>query len=324
MKQDAGLENPSAFQARHARLIERLFVRACAPRWGLSRERFAEALRRSAERRFRGAAPAHAAIETYLESLHVEDLALACACSEGSQAAWDFFVAEYSPKLRAAARTILHGSGASDEVRADDLADQMYAELFGTEQTADGRRKSLLLYFHGRSKLSTWLHTVLAQRHVDGLRAAKRHVSLDFDADGEPQHPAARRADPPAQDPDRARYLELFDAALAAAIAQLTSRDRLRLAYYYADELTLAQTGRLLGEHEATASRQLERTRRELREQVERALAQRRAAENGSAAAAGLSAAQIELAFEYALEGSALDLSRALARGSPGAERRGS
>ena len=58
----------------------------------------------------------------------------------------------------------------------------------------------------------------------------------------------------------------------------LAPRDRLRLAYYYVEELTLAEIGKLLGEHEATVSRKLERTESDFgpnrrgppREEVER------------------------------------------------------
>lgn len=60
--------------------------------------------------------------------------------------------------------------------------------------------------------------------------------------------------------------------ALERAVAQLAARDRLRLACYYAQDLTLAQTGRMLGEHEATVSRQLARVRRTIRDAVERDL----------------------------------------------------
>jgi hypothetical protein len=56
------------------------------------------------------------------------------------------------------------------------------------------------------------------------------------------------------------------------AIAALAPRDRLRLRYYYSQDLTLAQIGTLLREHEATVSRNLARTRRALREHVEREL----------------------------------------------------
>jgi hypothetical protein len=73
-------------------------------------------------------------------------------------------------------------------------------------------------------------------------------------------------------DPDRAKYLAILQAALTITLDVLDPRDRLRLAYYYADDLTLADVGRLLGEHEATASRNLERTRRDIRRRVETAL----------------------------------------------------
>ena len=55
-------------------------------------------------------------------------------------------------------------------------------------------------------------------------------------------------------------------------MAQLDPRDRLRLGCYYAQQLTLAETGRLLKEHEATTSRQLARTRKDIREAVEQDL----------------------------------------------------
>ena len=64
----------------------------------------------------------------------------------------------------------------------------------------------------------------------------------------------------------------LIRHVLLAAMAMLPDRDRLRLGCYYRQDLTLAQTGRLLGEHEATVSRQLARTRKVIRAEVERRL----------------------------------------------------
>ena len=96
--------------------------------------------------------------------------------------------------------------------------------------------------------------------------------------------------------------MSLLQVALTAALAALPPRDRLRLAYYYVQDLTLAQIGRLLGEHEATASRHLDRTRRNLRNQVERALRSEKR----------LSDAQIRLCYEYAMEEWPFDLTRAL------------
>ena len=70
-------------------------------------------------------------------------------------------------------------------------------------------------------------------------------------------------------------------------------------------ELTLADTGRLLTEHEATVSRQLARTRRAIREEVERQLQE----------PPGLSEAQIAECFEAASEDAGpLDLGQLLGR----------
>jgi hypothetical protein len=59
---------------------------------------------------------------------------------------------------------------------------------------------------------------------------------------------------------------------ITAVVAGLPSRDRFRLRSYYAQDLTLAQVGQLLGEHEATVSRNLARSRRHIRGEVERQL----------------------------------------------------
>jgi len=140
--------------------------------------------------------------------------------------------------------------------------------------------------------------------------------------DGESPRVLAGRLEtlPTNLDPDRARYVRRFDRALADALASLTPRERIILACYYADELTLAEIGRMVHEHESTISRQLERTRRALRESVSQALQRGSPAVDGRAAEAGLDAAQIEMAFEYALEDSPLDLSKALSAPGPAGE----
>ena len=63
--------------------------------------------------------------------------------------------------------------------------------------------------------------------------------------------------------------------SLASAIAELAPKDRLRLSSYYARDMTLAAIGRMLGEHEATVSRHLTRTRREIRAAAEARLHER-------------------------------------------------
>jgi RNA polymerase sigma-70 factor (ECF subfamily) len=195
------------------------------------------------------------------------DLDLAMRCAAGDPSAWDRFVLEYRPVLYRAADALDPHGGARE------IADSLYAELYGIKD-AGGERQSLFRYFHGRSSLVTWLRAVLAQRYVDRVRAGRRLEPLTDDAGDFRDTPDARlrRHETIEPDPERARYVELVRAALARAVGRLQDRDRLRLGCYYVQELTLAETGRILKEHEATVSRQLARTRRTIRDEVEREL----------------------------------------------------
>jgi RNA polymerase sigma factor (sigma-70 family) len=190
-------------------------------------------------------------------SPHASDLELARLCAGGDERAWERFVREYRPVLYRAADA-LDRTGAAREI-----ADSLYGDLYGVR---DGQRErqSLFHYFQGRSSLATWLRAVLAQRYVDRLRVQRKLEPLPA------EESAAGGAEPP--DPDAPRYAALVRAALGQAMARLATRDRLRLACYYVQELTLAQTGRVMKESEATASRQLARTRRTIRDDVERQL----------------------------------------------------
>jgi RNA polymerase sigma-70 factor (ECF subfamily) len=255
-------------------LLDGLFRIAHADRWSISVDQFAATLQISIER----AAPADS--ERYLRGLHLEDLALACACAAGDEVAWDHFIREHRPTLYRAADALDPSGGARE------LADGIYADLYGLKQR-DGDRQSLFRYYHGRSSLKTWLRAVLAQRQVDSLRASRRLEPLPED-----DEPALPMAQANAVDPERTRYRALIQRAVKLAIAQLSDKDRLRLACYYTQELTLAETGKILKEHEATVSRQLAKTRQTLRREVERQLCDRD----------GLDAAQIDACFGYVVE----------------------
>lgn len=279
---------------RDDRLVRRLYERAGAARWGVTLERFRKALAGSAAHRYKDESPPDEG-RAYLEGLETADLALACACIDGHDGAWEHFILELRPQLYRAARTI-----AGDEGR--DLADALYAELFGVADRG-GPPRPLLRHYHGRSRLVTWLRSVLVQRHIDRLRATRRLDPLEDDED------VRLTAGPTADEPDveRPGLLAHAQAALDAAIDALDPRDRLRLRLYYGQDLTLSAIGRLLGEHEATASRKLEKARRTLRTRVECALAER-----------GLPAAAIARAFELAADAPDLQLDRLLARADDG------
>jgi RNA polymerase sigma-70 factor (ECF subfamily) len=282
------------------KLIARLFHVAKGERWRAPIDGFASALAASADRAFAGQTPRPRDVERYLSSLHLEDLALASACSAGDEEAWGHFVLELRPSLYRAADALDPSGGARE------LADSLYADLFGLGQRGGDGQQPLFRYFHGRSSLATWLRAVLAQRHVDRQRTLRRTEPL-------PDEESAAALSVPARsfDPGRRRSLDLLRRALTAAVAALVPRDRLRLACYYAQDLTLAQTGRLLGEHEATASRQLARTRKQLRESVERRLH----------VDAGLSRAEIAECFaDISADAGTLDLDRLLGVAPDGKE----
>jgi RNA polymerase sigma-70 factor, ECF subfamily len=187
---------------------------------------------------------------------HSADLELARLCAAGDEHAWETFVSQFRPVLYRAADALDPTQGARD------IADSLYAELYGINNRG-GERQSLFRYYQGRSSLATWLRAVLAQRYVDRVRVQQRMEPL-------PDQEVPRRSDDP--DPDRARYVTLLRRALAAAVGRLTARDRLRLGCYYLQELTLVQTGRVMRESEATSSRRLARARQTIRRDVERQL----------------------------------------------------
>lgn len=238
-------------------VVGELYELAEADRWQVSADRFAAALEASAAKAFAGRAPSSRDLEDYLRLLRLDDLALACGCAEGDEAAWDHFILEYRPILYRAADALDPSGGARE------LADALYADLFGLQEHGDQPR-SLFRYFHGRSSLATWLRAVLAQRHVDRIRERARATPLPD------EEPPAPNREPP--DPERNHYVTLIHVAFRNAVARLDPRDRLRLRYYYAQELTLAETGRLLGEHEASVSRHLASARKAIRRDLERQL----------------------------------------------------
>jgi RNA polymerase sigma factor (sigma-70 family) len=271
---------------------ERLYRKAQADRWSVALSQFADALEASARKAFSGKAPDARDLQDYFDALHLADLGLACGCAAGNDRAWEHFVREHRPVLYRSADALDPSGGARE------LADSLYGELFGTTER-DGKRLSLFRYFHGRSSLATWLRAILAQRAVDRARAGRRLESLPDD-DAAPVVQSR-----PAPDPDRDRYAYLLERGLERAIARMSPRDRLRLGCYYAQEMTLAEVGRALGEHEATVSRQLAKSRRVLRDEIERDLR----------VEGRLNDAQIAECFETAVgNAGAMDLNAMLAR----------
>ena len=279
------------FATRYAPALTRLYDRARAARWNLGADIFAETAARGA---LKSGAVETDRVEAYLDALHAEDLALALACKGGNSRAWDHFIASLRSPLYAAARAI-----AGDEMRGRELADSLWADLYGLE-VRDGRRRSLLEYFHGRSSILTWLRAILAKRYVDYVRSQSRIQPLDDYVEDSRIEPNSNHDQ--AAGPERARYVRILAIALDLALKTLAPQDRMRMAYYYRHELSLKEIGRLMGEHESTVSRKLARTREQLKSEIERRLRE----------IDRLSQEQIRLCYDFAAGDLKFDLARAL------------
>jgi RNA polymerase sigma-70 factor, ECF subfamily len=191
-----------------------------------------------------------------LKGLRVNDLVLARACARGNEAAWECFLERYRERMYLAAAAI-----ARDEEKGRDLADSLYADLYGTRVRQDGQRVSKLESFQGRGSLEGWLKTILAQEYVNRFRSQRKLIPFD-DALEAPSTALAIDNDGSAA--EQAALAKATDAALAS----LDEEEGFLLAAYYLDQRRLAEIGRMLGMHESTVSRRLDKVTARLRKQI--------------------------------------------------------
>jgi RNA polymerase sigma-70 factor, ECF subfamily len=203
----------------------------------------------------------------YFKGVCLPDLMLARACAGGHERAWEHFVAVYRQPLTRAAIAIT-----GSDTLGRELAEQLYAELYGLNLRQDQRHCPLLSY-RGRGSLMGWLRTILAQRHVDHHRRTRREEPLEG-------------IDTPAEDPapeTLAGEFLLLKQAVERAVSGRDAEERYLLAAYYFDDQTLLQIARVLGVHEATVSRKLKRaiegTRKQVLKNLQHSGLSRRAAE---------------------------------------------
>jgi RNA polymerase sigma-70 factor (ECF subfamily) len=221
---------------------------------GLSREQFAAVLTEVAAKYLPADATPRDAADLF-GSLRVEELALARACADGQERAWEIFMARYREKLYDIAGYIAKESSAARE-----LADSLYADLYGTT-TRDGKRISKLASYTGRGSLEGWLRTVMAQEFVNRFRRQRRLVSLDEESEDGAQFAVNDSEPVVAVDPR-------VEAATGEVLSRLPAEDRFILASYYLDGRTLAEIGRTLAVHESTISRKLDKLAKSLRKQI--------------------------------------------------------
>lgn len=217
-----------------------------------------------------------ASVAEFIDGLQADDLCLIVACEQGDEAAWSDLVARFTTTVRSAAR-----SASSNEDAAQDLAQSIWAELYGLRVREDGKPTSKLAYYSGRGSLAGWLRAVVGQLAVDQHRKLSRLVQTEEDADldrlsqqrddSSEQLLSVGAINPEQSLSDKFAGAEM-QKALAHAVKELSAEDRLLVKLYYFDGLRLREAGAILGVHEATASRRLTRIHGDLRRSVERIL----------------------------------------------------
>jgi RNA polymerase sigma-70 factor, ECF subfamily len=283
----------SVVQSVVSDLLTELHAKAGCEKFGLTADSFAAILCEVGEKH--GTAQNDSGLRTLFLSLRVDELALARACVAGNNPAWEIFLTRYREKLYLSALRI-----AREDSAARELADTLYADLYGTT-TRDGQRVSKLASYTGRGSLEGWLRTVLAQEYVNRYRRTKRLVSLDEESEEGIQFRAPEPEPAPSAD---VRLSQATDEALAA----VSSEDRMVLSAYYLDGRTLAEIARMLGVHESTISRKLDKLAKALRKQIVTGLTRK-----------GMSRRQAEEALEVDVRDLQIDIRRRLMQESPSA-----
>ena len=159
------------------RLVDELWRAAEAEACGLSLEEFSMVLAATGQRLNYGCPPGirHdlAGRAAFFRSLHLSELALAHSCALGREEGWRRFLGLYRASLIQTAVSITGSASLGHE-----LADSLYAELYGLRQ-AGGERRSPLSSYSGRGSLLGWLRTTLVQRFRDHHRRTWRETPLD-------------------------------------------------------------------------------------------------------------------------------------------------
>jgi len=244
---------PSRAQPERTNSAAEFYLRSGASAYGISAEQFSHILDEIQRKYIPLALPDQQA--EFLAALRLEELALARACAAGNERAWEDFVERYRQKLHAMAFHITR-----EAVQAADLADSLFADLYGVSARSTARN-SKLLFYTGRGSLEGWLRTVMAQEFINRYRRQKRTVSLEEQTEEGVQF-VARVPEPITNEDPR------LAAVTDKALAELSNEDRFTLASYYLDGRTLADIARALGIHESSVSRRMDRLSIGLRKRI--------------------------------------------------------
>jgi RNA polymerase sigma-70 factor (ECF subfamily) len=226
----------------------------------------------------------------FFRALHLAELALAHACALGREIAWERFLHTHRAFLVQIA-SAMTGSATLGQ----DLADSLYAELYGL-RVSDGVRRSPFASYSGRGSLRGWLRTTLVQRYQDHYRRTHREIQLDNMDESVPIPSLPIPAE-----------LAVLTTAVTRTLENLVPEDRFLLAAYYLDRQTLLQIARTLQVHEATISRRLKRLASDIRQQLFRNLQREGLSKRAAEEALGTDPRDLEINIRKLLQTSQAD-----------------
>ncbi|MBS2023476.1 MAG: sigma-70 family RNA polymerase sigma factor [Deltaproteobacteria bacterium] len=189
--------------------------------------------------------------EQALDSLHVDDLALAAACARGNAAA----LAEFDARvLRSAVRAAARLDSASDF--ADEVAQAVRSRLFTVAEKGKAPR---IAGYGGRASLESWTRAV-ALRSAATLRDGFKEERDGID------DRLARLATGDSAELDliKAQLHQEFRTSFGEALASLPRRSRSVLRLHVVDGVTLDGLAVAYGVHRATVARWLASARSSL------------------------------------------------------------
>ena len=272
-------------------ILRELWAKAEAERCALSADEFARVLAAVGAKANHGLQSGTSAKVKqkvdFFRSLHLSELALAHACALGREAAWERFLDLYRVPLVQAAVGITASASLGEE-----LADALYAELYGLRER-EGERRSPLASYSGRGSLLSWLRTTLVQRYRDHYRRTHRETPIDGIDYPAPEMSASSPED-----------LTKLTEGIAQIIRALVPEDRFLLAAYFLDRQTLLQIARTLNVHEATISRRIKRLSSELRDRLLEQLCRSGLSKAAAAEALGVDPRDVEINLRALLQNS--------------------
>lgn len=192
--------------------------------------------------------------------LGLQELYLAHACAQGDAAAIAAFDGEYIAKIPLYLARIEPSAEVIDEVRQRVRARVLIGDGAGVPRIAE---------FGGRGPLGAWVRVVARSVHAN-LRRERPSGDVTLDEGG-----PVSSALSPELEALRDRYLPLVNAAVGAAIAELSPRERTLFKLHYLDGLALDRIGVMYGVHKATVSRWLASARQSVLDGATKAVVER-------------------------------------------------